>query len=135
MDLPLIVGAHGSQAGLRAADRAVDEAATAWRCPAYEGIDHLDMAGEPERRHRERAAATLHAVVRDGIADHAGVPVPKATAEGPARRVLLRRSAGADMIVVGVRRRNGHLGLRLGPVGHILLHHADCPVAIVPRQA
>jgi nucleotide-binding universal stress UspA family protein len=78
---------------------------------------------------------TLDAVVHSGIADHAGVRVRKATVEGPARRVLLQRSGAADMIVVGARRRHGHFGLQLGPVGHTLLHHADCPVAIVPRQA
>jgi nucleotide-binding universal stress UspA family protein len=47
--------------------------------------------------------------------------------------VLLHRSATADLVVGGARHRHGHFGLRLGRVGHTLLHHADCPVAIVPQ--
>ncbi|MFE1794890.1 universal stress protein [Streptomyces sp. NPDC059517] len=106
----------------------------AWRCPSYEGADHPSMAGVPERYHEERASALLDAVVHEGVADHSGVRVRKTTAEGPARKVLLRRSSAADLVVVGARRRHGHFGLQLGRVGHTLLHHADCPVAIVPQQ-
>ncbi|WP_037676330.1 universal stress protein, partial [Streptomyces afghaniensis] len=47
--------------------------------------------------------------------------------------VLLHRSAAADLLIIGARRRHGHFSLHLGRVGHTLLHHADCPVAIVPR--
>jgi nucleotide-binding universal stress UspA family protein len=49
--------------------------------------------------------------------------------------VLLRRSAAADLLIAGARRRSGHFGFQLGRVAHTLLHHADCPVAIVPQQA
>ncbi|MGW0566014.1 universal stress protein [Streptomyces tauricus] len=107
----------------------------AWRCPAYESADVPNMAGEPERYHEERASVLLDAVVHEGVADHAGVRVHRTTVEGTARKVLLRRSAAADLVVVGARRRHGHFGLQLGRVGHTLLHHADCPVAIVPQQA
>ncbi|MFS8204755.1 universal stress protein [Streptomyces sp. CWNU-52B] len=107
----------------------------AWRCPAYETTDHPSMAGEAERYHEERASALLDAVVHEGVADHPEVRVHRTTAEGSARKVLLRRSAAADLVVVGARRRHGHFGLQLGRVGHTLLHHADCPVAIVPQQA
>ncbi|MEV7144132.1 universal stress protein [Streptomyces tauricus] len=106
----------------------------AWRCPAYESTDVPNMTGEPERYHEERASALLDAIVHDGVADHCGVRVRKTTVEGPARKVLLQRSAAADLVVIGARRRHGHFGLQLGRVGHTLLHHADCPVAIVPQQ-
>ncbi|WP_413761380.1 universal stress protein [Streptomyces sp. MMBL 11-3] len=107
----------------------------AWRCPAYEGTDRPEVTGEPERHHEERASLLLDAVVRDAGADHPDVRVRRATAEGPARKVLLHRSAAADLVVVGARRRHGHFGLQLGPVGHTLLHHAACPVAVVPHRA
>jgi nucleotide-binding universal stress UspA family protein len=46
---------------------------------------------------------------------------------------LLNASRGADLIVVG--RRTEHLAPegRLGPVTHAVLHHARCPVAVVPH--
>jgi nucleotide-binding universal stress UspA family protein len=43
-------------------------------------------------------------------------------------------SAGADLLVVGARRREGHIGRRLGRVAHAVLHHSACPVAVVPQQ-
>ncbi|GHA02957.1 universal stress protein [Streptomyces purpurascens] len=51
---------------------------------------------------------------------------------GPARKVLLHRSAAADLLIIGARRTHGHFGLQLGRVGYTLLHYADCPVAIEP---
>ncbi|MFF4685587.1 universal stress protein [Streptomyces sp. NPDC001307] len=44
-------------------------------------------------------------------------------------------SAEADLLVVGARRCEGHHGLQLGRVAHAVLHHAACPVAVVPQQA
>ncbi|MFE7357764.1 universal stress protein [Streptomyces sp. NPDC057543] len=55
--------------------------------------------------------------------------------EGMATKVLVRRSAAADLIVVGVHGHRGYLGLQLGRVVHILLHHADCPVVAAPLAA
>ncbi|MCX5554688.1 universal stress protein [Streptomyces sp. NBC_00038] len=111
------------------------EVVRAWRCPAHETTDHPMPADEPARYHEERASALLDAALHDAVADHPDVRVHRTTVEGPARKVLLHRSAAADLVVIGARRRNGHVGLQLGRVGHTLLHHADCPVAIVPQQA
>ncbi len=105
----------------------------AWRRPVH------DVTGPPEPDdasaclHQERAAALLHTVLHNAAADHPGVRVRGATVEGPARRILVRRSAAADLVIVGARRRAGHFGLQLGRVSHTLLHHAYCPVAIVPQ--
>lgn len=107
----------------------------AWRCPAHEGADHPKLAEDPAHRHEERAAALLDALVEEAVADHPGVRVRRSTVEGPARKVLLGRSAAADLLIVGAQRRTGHVGLQLGRVAHTLLHHSDCPVAIVPQQA
>ncbi|MEW2305262.1 universal stress protein [Streptomyces sp. NPDC006655] len=50
----------------------------------------------------------------------------------PAEALLkVSRRAGADLLVMG---RGGGEG-RLGPVTHAVLHHADCPVAVVPHAA
>ncbi|MFF5497375.1 universal stress protein [Streptomyces aquilus] len=106
----------------------------AWRCPEHESADHPLLAGHTAHEHSEQASALLDAVLHDAAADHPGVPVRRATVEGPARKVLLNRSAAADLVIIGARRRTGHFGLQLGRVGHTLLHHADCPVVIVPQQ-
>jgi nucleotide-binding universal stress UspA family protein len=105
----------------------------AWRCPAHESADDPALADEPAHAHEERAAAQLDAALKDSMVDHPEVRVRRVTVEGPAHSVLVHRSAAADLVVVGARRRHGHLGLQLGRVSHTLLHHADCPVAVVPQ--
>lgn len=46
-------------------------------------------------------------------------------------KALVESSASADLVVVAAR---GHSGVRLGSVSHGVIHHADCPVAVVrPR--
>ncbi|MEU6144548.1 universal stress protein [Streptomyces sp. NPDC047081] len=107
----------------------------AWRCPAHESADDPRLAQDPAHRHEQRASELLDRLLEEAVLDHPGVRVRSVTVEGPARRVLLNRSAAADLLIVGAQRRKGHIGLQLGRVAHTLLHHADCPVAIVPQQA
>ncbi|MFF9807989.1 universal stress protein [Streptomyces coeruleorubidus] len=108
------------------------EAVRAWRCPAHETTDHPLMAGEPARLHEERAVEELEAALQDVPA---GIDVRRRTVEGHARRVLLDASHEADLLVVGARRREGHLGFQLGRVAHAALHRSACPVAVVPHRA
>ncbi|MFF4255148.1 universal stress protein [Streptomyces sp. NPDC001663] len=105
----------------------------AWRCPAHEGADDPRLAEDPAHHHEEQASTLLDSLLEDAIADHPGVRVRRGTVEGPARKVLVARSAAADLLIVGARRRTGHHGLQLGRVAHTLLHHSDCPVAVVPQ--
>lgn len=54
---------------------------------------------------------------------------------GVSGKVLTGESSRADLVVVGAHRRHGqHAGMRIGPVATTLLHHADCPVAVVPHS-
>ncbi|MFF7274919.1 universal stress protein [Streptomyces griseorubiginosus] len=107
------------------------EAVRAWRCPAHETTDHPLMAGEPARLHQERAVEALESALQDVPPD---VEVRRRTVEGHARRVLVDASYQADLLVVGAKRRAGHLGLQLGRVAHAVLHHSGCPVAVVPHR-
>jgi nucleotide-binding universal stress UspA family protein len=84
----------------------------------------------------ERAAA-LEAVT-DAIRDE----FPDLTVESDAQKstsvagVLVEASRRADLLVMGGRRAPSLLGLgrNLGRATHSVLHHADCPVLLIPRE-
>jgi nucleotide-binding universal stress UspA family protein len=57
-----------------------------------------------------------------------------AVAEPPPARALLDASKSADLVVVGRRGHGALTGLLLGSVCTELLHHAHCPVTIVPPR-
>ncbi|KAF4407192.1 MULTISPECIES: universal stress protein [Streptomyces] len=140
----IVLGAGDETDGSSAAEFAFREAEArgaevravrAWRCPAHEVPDHPLIGGEPAQAHSDRASEYLDDLLREPRRAHPGVQVTRRTPEGPARRVLLEESASADLLVVGAQRRHGHhLGLQLGVVNHAVLHHAPCPVAVVPQQ-
>lgn len=54
-----------------------------------------------------------------------------ATRRDPAD-ALVEASRAADLVVVATHRRRGGFRASLGPVTRALLHHAHCPVALVP---
>ncbi|MFD5812996.1 universal stress protein [Streptomyces sp. NPDC127038] len=105
-----------------------------WRCPARKGTDDAP-ADDPEHQHEKEAAALIEDLVLDASAAHPDVRLRRTTVEGAARKVLVDRSAAADLVVLGARRRSGRFGFQLGRVSHTLLHHAACPVAVVPNVA
>ncbi|MET9101777.1 universal stress protein [Streptomyces antibioticus] len=109
-------------------------AVRAWRRPAHEHRDHPLVADDAVQAHDERAATELEDALSEVVREHPSLTVHRRTADGPARRVLLDAAAEADLVVVGAVRRHGHFGLQLGTVAHTLLHHADCPVAVVPQR-
>jgi nucleotide-binding universal stress UspA family protein len=50
-------------------------------------------------------------------------------------RVLVESSRLTDLVVLGGRiRAEAHEGMRLGALAHSVLHHAHCPVVIVPEH-
>ncbi|QKV91401.1 universal stress protein [Streptomyces sp. NA02950] len=111
---------------------------------AMRGGERADRGARRERNaarddHDGRAdhaqhAAGLLAEALGGATGQPLVPVTHRAVEATARKALLDASARADLLVVGARRRQGHFGMQLGPVNHAVLHHAHCPVAVVPRS-
>ncbi|MGV9251988.1 universal stress protein [Streptomyces sp. NPDC003697] len=106
----------------------------AWRRPAPGRPGGSPAPGDAAADPEERASALLRELLRAAVAEHPDVRVRPAAVEGPAHRVLVHRSAAADLVVAGTRHRAGHFGLQLGRTSHTLLHHAQCPVAVVPQR-
>ncbi|MFE9255303.1 universal stress protein [Streptomyces sp. NPDC006879] len=109
-------------------------AVRAWNLPpiyAYSpgSLRLVDEAGglEPfERKALQQALAPW----RDRFPE---VPVAEHVEIGSAGQVLLSAAAGADLLVVGRRARRSPIGTRVGSAAHAVLHHALCPVAVVPH--
>lgn len=83
--------------------------------------------------HRRPPAQVLDDALRGPAERYGDTEVTRRVTEGPARQVLLQAASGADLLVVGARRRQGHVGLQLGLINHGVLHHAPCPIAVVPQ--
>ncbi|MFC5720911.1 universal stress protein [Streptomyces gamaensis] len=107
-------------------------AVRAWRCAEQYPANGTAAAGDTAFAHEQRALAFLARALDVPESEHPEVTVHREAVEGPAHKVLLARSAGADLLVLGAARRAGGLGLQLGRVSHTALHHAACPVAVVP---
>jgi len=64
--------------------------------------------------------------------DYPELSVLRQVSAGSPRTALLEAAAGAQLLVIGSRGRGGLDDMSLGSVAHALLHHAPCPVAVVP---
>ncbi|MFF8594063.1 universal stress protein [Streptomyces sp. NPDC015220] len=140
----VVVGQHGgpddSARTLRfafesaAARGATVRAVRAWTLPpvfAYSpgSLRLLDEAGGLEP-YEKKALAEALAPLRERFPD---VPVVEHVEMGSAGQVLLTAAERAQLVVVGRRARRTAVGARIGSVAHGVLHHAGCPVAVVPH--
>ncbi|MEU2159212.1 universal stress protein [Streptomyces sp. NPDC019396] len=73
-------------------------------------------------------------VLRQSGLNLGSLTVERRVKEGSARDALLDASTDGALLVVGARRRDSHGGMQLGSVNHAVLHHAACPVALVPHH-
>jgi nucleotide-binding universal stress UspA family protein len=62
------------------------------------------------------------------------VIVAESTVHGHPARTLALASRGADLIVVGGCRDGLASIPGLGRLGYAMLHHAQCPVALIPDR-
>ncbi|MER5202155.1 universal stress protein [Streptomyces sp. NPDC002825] len=93
------------------------------------GADHDVAKGITEEARKQ-----LGEVLRPWREKFPGVePVDAVGLESPAEAVV-RAAEGAGLLVVGRRKHRPPLAPRLGPVAHAALHHARCPVAVVPHD-
>jgi nucleotide-binding universal stress UspA family protein len=143
----LLVGVDGSPHSRRALRWAVEEArlrdaalevAHGYVPPEtlYAPYSHVEWQ-EVRRRLEKDARADAEQLVDDLIRDEGSPdvvihPIVQATRQ-PAR-MLVALARDADLLVVGSRGRGGFSGLLLGSVSHQCVHHASCPVVVVPHQ-
>ncbi|MDW4905381.1 universal stress protein [Streptomyces sp. ADMS] len=118
-----------------AARGAAVRAVRVWSLPplfAYSpgSLKLLDDAGGMEPYEKNALAAALEPW-RERFPD---VPVTPHVEMGSAGEVLLSVAGRAQLLVVGRRARRSAVGARIGSVAHGVLHHAHCPVAVVPHE-
>ena len=136
----ITVGVDGSDHSLRALDWALREAqirnaplTVITVNPAV--VSHWGAVSYPEgREEQEQARQEVQAAVDKALAGLAGTPpqiTVKVTPGSPAPE-LLEAAQDADMVVVGSRGSGGFARLMLGSVSTQVVHHATCPVVVVP---
>jgi nucleotide-binding universal stress UspA family protein len=142
----IVVGVDGSassEQALRWALRqakltgATIEAVIAWHFPFISGGYTWPptgiMVSAPD--FRKVAERVLADTVSRATSGDLPSPVTQEVLEGDAAAVLIRESAGADLLVVGSRGHGGLAEAMLGSVGQHCVHHAPCPVVIVRGDA
>lgn len=141
----IVVGVDGSQGARNALAWALDEARLrqaavevvhAWHPPYVTEMPYtagyLAIAPDFHPDAFEADARALLNGVADG-ADLRGIPsVDRILVRAQPAEALLAVAKGAVLVVVGSRGRGGFAGLLLGSVSQQIVHHAPCPVAVVP---
>ncbi|TDC46965.1 universal stress protein [Micromonospora sp. KC207] len=143
-DGPVVVGVDGSALSQAAVEFAAEAAAVrgvalravhAYRHPASTGPGDM----QPLVHDRRELRSEEERVLAESLAG-LGERWPQMSVEATAVRdrpvaALTEASREAQLLVVGGRGRGEFTGLVLGSVSHAVLHHADCPVAVVRAPA
>ncbi len=140
MDARIVVGVDGSDESLAALRWALREAALrgaslvvlhAWAYPTAVGFPTMRLVDLGVMK--ESSEALLADAIRDATTGSPStVSIDPVVTEGSAAQALVDASEGADLLVVGARGHGGFLGLVLGSVATQVVHHATCPVVVVP---
>jgi nucleotide-binding universal stress UspA family protein len=140
----IIVGVDGSNHSQRALEWAVREAAARrlpltvlsvyrttigfWGGPGAYPQD-IELSGHAREDAEEAAGKAL--------ANAGGVRPESVTVRavcGIPAEELIAASKDADMVVVGARGNSGFTRLLLGSVSSQVVHHAHCPVVVIPTE-
>lgn len=107
----------------------------AWSDPSPASIGSGEIALVEQPKQVREWQGFVEAVLRPWRLKHPDVAVTETVEKGRPAPVLLDTAAGAGLLVVGRREReHPHFGPQTGPVTHHMIHHATCPVAVVPHS-
>lgn len=101
----------------------------AWTPPMAAGR-MIPQVSEADAERKAHARVLSHAA--RPVAEYPRVHTDSELVVGAPAAVLVEASAGARLLVLPRHPPAARLGLRLGAVVHAALHHASCPVAVVP---
>jgi nucleotide-binding universal stress UspA family protein len=138
----VVVGVDGS-AGARAAlshaaEAAVEldaelEAVAAFSLPSYWSELYVALTETGQALH-DAARQRAEDMVTEVLGTEPPVPVRVVVVDGPVGEVLVRRAAGAELLVVGSRSRSQLSGMMLGSVALHCAVQGPCPVMVVHPQ-
>jgi nucleotide-binding universal stress UspA family protein len=145
----IVVGTDGSPGAQQAVGWALGEARLrkaplhvvhAWMVPLVDALPDPWLLtvpiGHTQDELEERVAQAARELL-EGVVAEAKVAAPELDivgelAEMRPAEALLGAAWDADLLVVGSRGRGGFAGLLLGSVSAQCVHHAPCPVVVVP---
>lgn len=126
----VVVGVDGSAGSTAALQHAAAEADRR-KAPLVvisAGVEDTDEG-------RQQAEPLLAEAVHEARTLHPDLSVQGRIVHQDAGRALVEASGQAALVVVGSRGRGGFTGLLLGSVSQALVHHARCPVMVIPPKA
>ncbi len=133
----IVVGVDGSRSSQSALEWAADQAertkspllaVTAWAwLTSYGPAPPIPSDFDPQAAAEE----ILEEAVAPVRSAHPGITIETEALEGYAARVLVDRSEGAELLVVGSRGHGEVAGFLLGSVSAHCVSHAHCPVVVV----
>lgn len=143
---PVVVGIDGSDAALKAATRAADEAAR-WGAPlqivqtwilstttGWSGaLAGTTVLSEGSELFGKAARESVGRARREVLATHPDLEVETIVLEQHPARALVDLSKQAGLVVVGTRGLGGFERLMLGSVSRYVVQHSEGPVLVVRR--
>ncbi|MFJ5117189.1 universal stress protein [Kitasatospora sp. NPDC088548] len=103
------------------------EAVLCWLLPPMYGRAPTSV----NRELGHAAEKVLAQAVAEAVGDDRPVEIRESAVLGNAAEILVERSRGAELLVVGSRGHGGFAGALLGSVGQHCVQHASCPVVVV----
>lgn len=134
----IIVGVDGSKNSLAALRWARDNARaddtiiaiSVWTIPAITGFEGATASFEGFGA----SAQQVLDLALEEIGAGGDPRISTEVREGHSGAVLIAASEDADLVVVGARGHGGFAALVLGSVATHVVHHARCPVVVVPAD-
>lgn len=140
----IVVGIDGSEPALKALGWAAEQARLtgaslevvwAWAYPPSAIVPGAPALPIPPEEMDALVQAEVDRVIEATLGADPDVDIATTIGRGDPASELLERSRHADLLVVGTRGMGGFKGLLLGSVSQHVLHHAACPVVVVPGDS